>query len=185
MRGATRALARRYARALLDVASTQGPQGSGQLRGELQDFSRLLEADQELHSALLHPALGPERRRRLVAAVAKSAGGSPLLCRLLELLARSDRLALLPELAEAYGEQLNERDGILSAEVVTAQPLAEAHRQALTTVLGEAVGKRVELKTAVDPTLLGGVLVRIGGRTYDGTLRNRLAALRRRLAAGS
>jgi len=172
-----RALARRYARALLEAA---GPGGLA-LRDELRAFVPLVEGHRELRRALLDPALGSEPRRRVLAAVAERAGASPLLRRLLDLLATRDRVSLLPELVEAYAEVANAAHGILSAEVVSAVPLAGAPQQRLAT----ALGGEVELRCRVDPVLVGGVLVRVGGTTYDGSVRTRLAALRRRLASPS
>ena len=179
-----RALARRYAKALLDVARAQGARPAA-LEQELRGLVRLIDGSFELRSALSLPTLRAEARLRLVRALAEAGKGSPLLRLLLELLAERDRLALLPALAEEFAEARNAAEGRASAEAVTAVPLAQPQRAALSSALGEAVGKTVELKARVDPALLGGVLVKLGGRTYDGSVRGRLAALRARLASGS
>jgi F-type H+-transporting ATPase subunit delta len=173
------ALARRYARALLDVSERAGGGGTLALRDELGAFSALVSGEAGLRRALLHPGLGPEPRRRVLAAVAERAGASTLLRRLLDLLASRDRVALLPDVALAYAELANAARGIVSAEAVSAVALTAAQAGALAAALGGTV----ELRTRVDTELVGGVLVRTGGRTYDGTVRTRLAALRRRLAA--
>jgi F-type H+-transporting ATPase subunit delta len=178
------AVARRYARALLEVARTPGLASPQALEQELQEFAQLLQTSGELRSALLHPALAAEARRRVVAAVAERAGASRLLAKLLELLAAHDQLPLLPAVAAAYTEALDTASGRVRAEAVTAAPLAEPQRGALASALCGAVGGSVALETQVDPDVLGGVLVRIAGRTYDGTVRTRLAALRQRLASG-
>jgi F-type H+-transporting ATPase subunit delta len=175
--GAPRALARRYARALLDVAGGDALA----LRDELRAFGRIVEGHPELRRALLEPGLGTEPRRRVLAAVAEGAGASALLRRLLGLLASRDRVSLLPDVIECYAELANAAQGVVSAEVVSAAPLAEAQRRALAAALGGTV----ELRSREDPALVGGVLVRVGGTTYDGTVRTRLAALRRRLASPS
>ena len=88
-------------------------------------------------------------------------------------------MALLPDVVETYAQLANAARGIVSAEAVSAVPLAAEETRALAAALGGAV----ELVTRVDPELVGGVLVRTGGKTYDGTVRTRLDALRRRLAA--
>lgn len=179
MSGAPRVLARRYARALLDVAGREGATTALALRDELRALAPLVSGHAGLRRALLHPGLGAERRRRVLAALAERAGASVLLRRLLDLLASRDRVALLPDVVEAYAELANASWGIVSAEAVSAVALPEAQGRALAAALGGAV----ELRTRVDPALVGGLLVRVGGRTYDGTVRARLAALRRRLAA--
>jgi len=177
--GAPRALARRYARALLDVAAAEGPGAALALRDELRAFAPLVSGHAGLRRAFLHPGLGAERRRRVLAALAERVGASVLLRRLLDLLAGRDRVELLPGLVEAYAELANAARGVVSAEAVSAVALTEAQDRALAAALGDAV----ELRSGVDPALVGGLLVRMGGRTYDGTVRTRLAALRRRLAA--
>ncbi|HSD27647.1 MAG TPA: ATP synthase F1 subunit delta [Vicinamibacteria bacterium] len=177
MTGAPRALARRYARALLETAGGEALA----LRDEMRVLGPAVEGHPELGRALLDPGLGAERRRRLLAAVAERAGASALLRRLLDLLASRDRACLLPDVIEAYAELANAAHGVVSAEVVSAVPLPEAPRRALA----KAIGGTVELRSRVDPELVGGLLVRVEGTTYDGSVRTRLAALRRRLASPS
>jgi F-type H+-transporting ATPase subunit delta len=173
--GAPRALARRYARALLDVAGDEALA----LRDEIRTFGRLVEGHPALRRVLLHRALGEDPRRRVLVAVAEQAGASALLRRLVDLLASRDRLSLLPDVVEAYAELANAAHGVVSAEVVSAVPLASGQREALAT----ALGRSVEVRSHVDPGVVGGLVVRVGGTTYDGTVRTRLAALRRRLAS--
>ncbi len=177
-------MARRYARALLEVARAPGGGTPRELQGELDGFAELLETSAELRQAVLNPALPAEPRRRVLAALAGRVGASPLLHRLLELLVANDRLALLPAIAEAYTDALDALEGRLRGEAVTAVPLPEPQQAALATALCGAVNRTVELDNRVDPGVLGGVLVRLGGRTFDGTVRTRLRALRERLAWG-
>jgi F-type H+-transporting ATPase subunit delta len=181
MTGGPRALARRYARALLDVGGRPGREAALALRDELRSFAAIVSGHAELRRALEHPGVGADERRRVLAAVADAAGASALLRRLVDLLAARDRLSLLPDVAEAYAEAANAAHGVVSAEVGSAVALAEPQERALAGALGEAV----ELRAHVEPELLGGLLVRVGGMTYDGTVRARLAALRRCLAASS
>jgi F-type H+-transporting ATPase subunit delta len=172
---APRALARRYARCLLEVAGAEALA----LRDELRDFSLLVLDHTELRRALLDPGVGAARKRGLLAAVAERAGASPLLRRFVDLVASRDRVGLLPDVVEAYAELANASRGVVSAEVLSAVPLAEAQRRALAAALGGTV----ELRSRVDPDLVGGLVVRVGGTTYDGSVRTRLAALKRRLAS--
>lgn len=176
-----RTLARRYARALLDVAGAQGADAVLALRDELRAFAPVLAGHPELSAALLHPGVGAEQKRGILGALAERAGATGLLRRLLDLLAARDRIALLPDVVEAYAGLANAASGVVSAEVVSAVPLPEEQKRALGAALrGE--GASVELRERVEPLLVGGLLVRSGGRTYDGTVRTRLAALRQRLS---
>jgi F-type H+-transporting ATPase subunit delta len=178
-----RSLARRYARALLEVAASEGRAAALALRDELRGFVPQLLAHPQLQQALAHPALGAEPKRRLVLALADAAKLSPLARRLVDLLGARGRLWLLPDVAAAYAELANAAHGVVAAAVVSAAPLADAQKQGLARALAGA-GQEVELAARVDPALLGGVVVRAHGRTYDGSVRTRLEALRQRLAAG-
>lgn len=178
-----RAVARRYARALLEVAR-QGKGSLPELQQELGGFAELLQTSDALRRAVLSPTLPADSRRRVLAALAGRVGASPLLHRLLELLVANQRVELLPAIAEAYREALDALEGRLRGEAVTAVPLGEPQRAALASALCGAVSRTVELQSRVDPQVLGGVLVRLGGRTFDGTVRTRLRALRERLASG-
>jgi F-type H+-transporting ATPase subunit delta len=181
--GNDQAVARRYARAVLDVARGQGGEVSETTRTELDALARLVDTDDVVRGALVSRALTPEARRRAAAAVAQAAKLSPLTARTVEMLAAHDRLALLPALAEAYTAAWNAAQGIVTAEAVSAAPLEPFQLEALTSALRDALGAKVHLRSRVEPAVLGGVLVNAMGRTYDGTVRGRLAALRRRLTA--
>jgi F-type H+-transporting ATPase subunit delta len=175
-----RSLARRYARALLEVANAGGKRGVLALRDELRAFVPQLREPQ-LSKALAHPALGAEPKRRLMLALAKAAKLTPLARRLVELLGARDRLALLPDVAEVYADLANAAHGVVAAEVTSAVPLGAAQKKALEAAL-KGRGASVELSTRVEPALVGGLVVRAFGRTYDGSVREQLAALKRRLA---
>lgn len=179
----TAGAARRYAAALLEVAVETGADALA-LRGELESVGALLERERELHAALAHPALGPERRRALAQQVF---GGraSELLARLLGLLAEKGRIGLLGEITRAYVSALRERQGVLAARAATAVPLDAGQIEALRQALRGLTGREVELETAVEPALLGGASVTLGGRTYDGSVRWRLHSLRARLMHGA
>ena len=183
MRPAQEGAARRYARALLDVALESGD--PARLREELWSIAGLLRDQKQLALALGHPAFSADRRRALVRAILAGSGASELLGRLMELLADKGRLALLPAIAAAYEEAFNLQRGVVTAEAFTAQPLGTDERDRLAAALRAASGHEVELTARVDPATLGGVLVRMGGKTYDGTVRRQLARLRERLVLGA
>lgn len=183
--GQEHGVARRYAKAILEVARGQGETAPETTRSELEALAHLLESDAAIQGALLGRALPPEARRRVASAVGEAAKLSPLTRRLVEMLAAHDRLALVPALAEAYAAAWNAAQGIVTAEAVSASPLDPEQLGALSGALRDALGAKVDLRARVDAAVLGGVLVNAGGRTYDGTVRGRLTALRRRLVATS
>lgn len=169
--------ARSMARALLDVAEKKGE--AAEVQAGLRQTVAALRDLPELQSALSNPALAAERRKRIVAAVFPRA--SELLRRLLEVLVEHDAIGMLAPLEQSYSAQWNARRGVVTAEAVTAAPLDPSLGRALEQAIRKTTGLTAELKSQIDPTVLGGVLLRMGGRTYDGTVRGRLKALHRAL----
>jgi F-type H+-transporting ATPase subunit delta len=180
MKRVSLAAARRYARALLDVAQEGDPAA---VREELRAVGSRLEQHAALAEALAHPVLPATKKRALLLAVFKDELSPPVL-RLLELLVERGRVGLLPAVASAYAALFNAQRGVAQAEVVSAAPLDADERRGLQAALERASGLGVELALREDPALLGGLLVRLGGRSYDGSVRGRLRALRAVLGAG-
>ena len=177
MRTGTQAAARRLARALLDVAEKKGD--PAQIQVGLREVVTALEEHPELRAALAHPALSSERRQKLVAAVFASA--PELLRGFLAIVVAREAASLLPQVEQAYTAQWNARSGVVTAQAVTAVPLDAGLRRELEQAIRKATGLTAELREKTDPAVLGGVLLKMGGRTYDGTVRGRLQALRRTL----
>lgn len=181
MKAPVAAVGRRYARALLDVATQQGAD-AGVLGEELAAWAVLLQGHGEAREALTSPAVPLDKRKAAAEALADRVKSSPICRRLLALLVERGRLEALPAVAAAYRDLWNAARGITEAEVTTAVPLGEGEEAALQGALRGAAGGDVEIETRVDPTIVGGVVVRMGGRTYDGSVRSRLQALRAHLA---
>jgi F-type H+-transporting ATPase subunit delta len=172
-------VARRYARALLDVAAEKGDSG---LREELTDLADVFGRSSELRTVLVHPGIAAEKKIAVVGALWGKERRSPLLDRLVALLVEKRRIELLPLIGKAYARMWNAERGIVEAEAVSAFPMEAAAEHALSAAVGGVIGKQVELRAEVDPSLIGGVLLRMEGRVYDGSVRARLHALRERLA---
>jgi len=185
MRDVSRRQARQYARALLEVAEEQGGNEALRIRDELRELAALTGEHRGLRAALDARGVTLADRGQALAAIADSAGASPLLSRLLDVLATRDHLSLLPSLAEVYGEQVNAARGIVPVEATGALELTDEQEADLVDVLKTATGSEVELAKKVEPEVLGGLRVKMGGRTYDGTVAAQLQALRRSLASGS
>jgi F-type H+-transporting ATPase subunit delta len=171
--------ARRYARALLDVALEKGDSA---LRQDLEDLGQLYADNAQLRTMLLHPGLPAEKKTAVIAALLKGRP-SDLLQRLVGLLVQRDRVELLPLVAKAYVRLWNTSKGIVAAEAVSARELDETDARAVSAAAARALGgKQVDLRQRVDASLMGGLLLRMEGRVYDGSVRSRLRALRERLA---
>jgi F-type H+-transporting ATPase subunit delta len=176
-----RTAATRYARALLDVAVKEAdPETVGQ---ELDDFITLVHQHQALDRLLLNPAVPASRKRATMAELTRLAGVSPVVSKLLVLLAERDRLALLNDLAASYRDMLMDRQQVVRAEVTSAAPLGPAQTRAIEARLAALSGRRVLMVTKVDKDILGGVVARVGGTVYDASIATQLKRIRERLTA--
>jgi F-type H+-transporting ATPase subunit delta len=167
---------RGYAEALFSVAAAEDV--LDEVEEELFRFARGLEREEELRDALTDPALPPERKR----AVLEDVLGDRV--SLLGFVVEQGRARDLPAIVDELVALAAERRRAAVAEVRTAVPLDREHRDRLAEALGKATGKKVELKVVVDPTVVGGVIARVGDQVIDGTVRRRLEMARERLTEG-
>jgi F-type H+-transporting ATPase subunit delta len=174
------ALARRYAAALFDVVSRGGDfERAGR---ELSDVAEAIKTDDALRRAFESPAVPPAKKRAVLDALVAAAGGAgPEVTRLLGLIADRDRLSLLPEVAAAFEERSLALRRIVPAEIVTAMPLGEDRRATLARALGSAAGGDVRMTERVDPSIIGGMVARVGSVVFDGSVTRQLERLRERL----
>jgi F-type H+-transporting ATPase subunit delta len=175
-----RTAATRYARALLDVASKEGADIDDIAR-EISEFAALLQRQPALDRVLMNPAVPSPRKRAAMVELVRLAGLSPVLSKLLILLAERDRLMLLNHVAAIYGELLMDRRNIVRAEVTTSTPLEPERVRALQQKLSAVTGKQVSMVTKVDASIMGGVIARVGSTVYDGSIATQLKKIRERL----
>lgn len=179
------AVATRYANALADVVTAAGsalpPQTAA---GELRSFESALRSP-ELRNALITPAVPPARKRAVIGRVADILKLSRVTRNFLFVLIDHRRIAGFSDVVNAFEQILDERLGFARAQVASARDLPEQQRTALTAALEKTSGKRIRAQFAVDPSLIGGVVARIGSTVYDGSVRGQLQALERRLSAES
>ena len=179
---ASRASARRYARALFDVGSRSGDPAV--LLEELKAFGGAVSAHPELRQALLNVTLPLAIRTNILREVLKLYPVSRVLSRLLFLVLEHDDANELPMIVEEFERRVLDFHHVVRAQVTTAAPLDAARTEALREALGKVTGRNVRLDTRVDPSILGGVVARVGSRVFDGSVTRHLSRLRERLAAG-
>jgi len=168
-------LAQRYATALLDLAREEKKLDA--VAADLRGLVALLGESRELRRLVESPVISREEQGRAILAVADKAGTEPLTAKFLGLLASRRRLFALPGIARAYAAMLAEERGEVAAEVVSAVPLGEAELDSLKNAIAGHVGQSVNVETRVDPALLGGVVVRVGSRMLDASIRTKLQHL--------
>jgi F-type H+-transporting ATPase subunit delta len=176
----TRASAARYAHALFDVAIKES--SPEQAEQELTAFADLVRGHAELQRVLLNPAVPAANKRAAVGQILDRLQPSSPVRKLLLLLADRDRFELLPDLVAVYHERVMEHLKVIDAEVTTAAPLSPEEAARLEQRLASTTGRKVTMRTKVDPAILGGVVTRIGSTVYDGSVATQLEAMRQRLA---
>jgi len=140
-----------------------------------------LSASSDLPAVLLSPAVPPARKRAVVSRLAAQLGVSTLVQNFLFVVIDRRRIAMLKDIRQAFETLLDERVGVVRADVSSARELASAQREKIRQQLARATGKQVRCEFAVDGDLVGGVVVRVGSTIYDGSVRGQLEALRQRL----
>jgi F-type H+-transporting ATPase subunit delta len=175
-----RTAANRYARALVDVGVKEGADLQ-QIERDLAGFVELFTLHPTLEKVMLNPAVPASRKGAAVAALTSRVGTSPMVTKMLVLLGERDRLVLLPDLLDAYRERLLDHQRIVRASVTTATALATDRAQAIEQQLARVTGRTVTLDTKVDPSIIGGVVARIGSTIYDGSVSRQLEKMKQRL----
>lgn len=171
--------ARRYARAIFDLASEAGTLDA--TVAELRSVGETVENSAELAHVLSSPAISPAMRKSVMDAIVARLEVSPMVRNAVLLLTDRRRAALIPRIAEAVSALADESAGKVRAEVVSAAPLSAAQYARLTSTLERLTGRKIALQPRVDPTLIGGVVTRIGDKVYDGSVRSQLEEIRQSL----
>ena len=174
---AKRAYTKRYAQAVFEIALERQELDSWQ--SDLQKIARLGE-DAELIALLESPRLPFSDKAKLLSE--QLGDMNTLALNLVCLLVARGSLSMAGEITDEYQRLLDSYHGIERAEVVTAIPIDDEDKQMLAERLGAVVGKKVVVKPEVDPSLIGGIVARIGGKLLDGSTRGRLEALKRELS---
>jgi F-type H+-transporting ATPase subunit delta len=149
----------------------------------LRSFTATLSQSVELQNVLLSPAVTLEKKKALLDKLANRLGINRITLNFLKIVTDHRRLSYLDEMLSGFQTLLDEKLGIVRAEVAAAQPVEEEEQAALAARLSEITGKKVRLDFSVDPRLLGGAVARIDSTIYDGSVRGQLQAIQRRLAS--
>jgi len=167
--------AQRYAAALYDYASDQ--QSVESVVAEMQALGRLIQESADFRRLLASPLLDLHTAQKAAHSVLVAEGFGETVQNFVGVVAANRRLALLPTIVRAFAALVAEKRGVVVADVTTAHPLTDVQEQQLRARLIEAGYGNVDIAKHVDPSLLGGLVVRVGARLYDTSLRSRLQRL--------
>ena len=173
-------VARRYASALADVVSQRNE--AQLVQSELAAWAKMISENNALLEAFSNPTVAYDQKRNVLNELIARTKVRPTTTNFLRTLLKNQRLAELPQVNDKLAQILDERAGIVSAEIISARPVADNSRALLEEKLREITGKKARLTFATDESLLGGIITRIGSTIYDGSVSNQLSRLREELA---
>ena len=168
-------IASRYAQALFDLAKEGAALAA--LETDADALDAALSGSAELREMIASPILSREVQAQAIAAVAAKLGLSGLTVNTLALMASKRRLYVLPQLVQDLRARIADEKGEVTAEVASAVALTEAQAADLAATLKASIGKTVKLKTTVDESLIGGLVVKVGSKMIDTSIKSKLAAL--------
>jgi F-type H+-transporting ATPase subunit delta len=174
-----KALAERYAGALVDVALEN--KQADQVKQELAAFAALVSESPELHAFLANPSIARAAKHAAVEQLVARMGASRTLRNYLFVIVDQRRAGMLLEIEQAFSRLLDARQGITQALVTSAADLTPKEREQLGAALGKLTGEKVQAQFKTDSALIGGAVVRIGSTIYDGSLRTQLDRLRAKM----
>jgi F-type H+-transporting ATPase subunit delta len=175
-------VANRYAKALADVIMERGQTLS--VTDEITAFTQLIEQNPELRDVFASPVIALDRKKSLLNELLGRLQLKPTTNNFLQLLLANQRLHQIDIVRTSLLKELDDRAGVVSADVITARPLAANEQEKLLNQLQTATGKRVRVNFKLDPEIIGGVVTRVGSVIYDGSIKNQLALMKQQLSRG-
>ena len=169
---ASGSLARRYAKAAIELGNTE------KIAGDLRALAKAMKDSAELQTALTNPAIRRGDRRKVLDALLQRIASHGLTKNLVYLLLDGERLGALPSISRELDAMVEAKGGRVTAEVTSAKPLDPSQLSQITAALEKLSGKKVAVTSKHDPELLGGVVAKVGDQVYDGSLRTQLRNLR-------
>lgn len=172
-------LARRYARALIDVGTAKG--NYEQLGRQIDDLAAAYSASRDLVEALTNPVFPRPQRRAVLEAVLQRIGAHAETRNFALLLFDRERVPYLPAIARELRAMVDEKAGRVHATVTSARPLAPDHAMQIQQALEKATGRKVVMEKKEDASLLGGIVAQVGDTVYDGSVRTQLELMREQI----
>ncbi|MBI3811276.1 MAG: ATP synthase F1 subunit delta [Nitrospirae bacterium] len=174
------ATARRYAKALFDLARQE--KQPGPIRERLEQTDRMIRAQAELLDLCRNPLYNLDEKKQVLGSLGERIGSPPLLRRFMDLLIQKNRLRELPEIAKLFGMLVDEAQGLEHVRVRVARSLSREEETGLKKKLETIMRRDLDLTVESDPSLIGGIVVYTGNRVYDGSVKGQFQGLRRELA---
>jgi F-type H+-transporting ATPase subunit delta len=172
-------IARRYGTALADVVLKTGETDT--VKSELKGWEEMMASNSDLLSAFRNPSIAHLDKEKVLESLIGRTKPTRTTANFLRVLLRNSRLTELGEINDKFSSTLEERAGRVVAEVVSARELSEDHKKELRSNIEKLTGKHVQLNFGIDPSIIGGVVTRVGSTVYDGSVKTKLENLRQEL----
>ncbi len=172
-------LAKRYATALVEIA--QEKNALDKYAEDLDSLSKLVEESRDFREILINPVFTRDDKKKIAGPVLQKMGADPMVINFVYLLIDRKRIDQLAGIEKAFRAKVDDIRGITRGQVVSAEPLGAAELGRVTDALAKVTGKQVVVTTKVDPSLIGGLVARVGDMVFDGTIRTQLNQLKESL----
>jgi F-type H+-transporting ATPase subunit delta len=172
-------VARRYASALADVVSKTG--GAAAIQTELKIWETMMISNAELLGVFANPAIAHKNKEKVLEKLIESSQPSQTVGNFLRVLLRNNRLTEIKAINERFASVLEERSGVVAANVTSARVLSDSERSELQANLEKLTGKRVSANFETNENIIGGVVTRIGSTVYDGSVKTKLDELKEQM----
>ncbi|NJB68186.1 F-type H+-transporting ATPase subunit delta [Desulfobaculum xiamenense] len=177
-------VARRYARALFTIGQQKGASEIETYGKDLAGFSAVLESNPDLLRIFRNPIFSIDEKKAIVEKILSKLDPNPTVRNFLFLLADKGRLSILPDIEAYFGVLLDDARGVVRGELVTATPLEQARQDEVLKQLAEQLGKELVLDFATDAGILGGVVLKVGDKILDASLRAQLHGMKEQIKRG-
>lgn len=175
-------VARRYATALADVVGKSNETET--VKSELKIWEDLMQANSELKTAFASPAIAHLSKEKVLESLLEKAKPTKTTSNFLRVLLRNSRLTELGAINEKFAAVLEERSGVVAAEIISSRPLSDSEKAELQANLAKLTGKKVNLNFEIDEQIIGGVVTRVGSTVYDSSVKTQLENLKAQLMNG-
>ena len=175
-------VARRYATALADVVGKSGETET--VKSELKTWEDLMNDNSQLQNAFANPAIAHLNKEKVLDGLLAKTKPTKTTANFLRVLLRNSRLTELRQINEKFAAVLEERSGVVAAEITSARPLSDSEKAELKASLAKLTGKLVNLNFEIDENIIGGVVTRVGSTVYDDSVKTQLENLKTQLING-
>lgn len=172
-------MARRYARALYELGREEGL--DGQFLADLRHMGELIGASTEFKAIMVSPLYDITLKKRILSGIVPTLGFAPYTVNFLHILLDKDRFSIVEDIFKAYQDIVDASSGKVKAQVVSAVALDGTQQQKIAAVFSQLMHKTVDLDIAIDPSLIGGLVVEVEGTVYDGSIKTQLSNIKQSL----